>query len=397
MMNTHSPAISIAFCLGMVFQLWALPVQATETKSYVIGWFGHATHSQDGDCPEGVHQEVEYQFLDNLEPLGYSPEEIEIFREKLLAGDLKELMAIMGSRGRIDGQPVNPYTHPAAVADPDLPALQGPYAYGFDLDGQGDSADSFIDPETGAKGIDHQMYRALGCARSFRGSLASRPTYWAWAWGQTRGSQPAWLLTISTESDGQMADGQMADGQMADGQMAESQIATVRMERALEHLVSNSDGSPTAHFTYRVDPDQRSHNEFSATISDGVLRVTEHKTLRLLQNPLIAPEFVLANAHLRLQMKPGDTIRGFVGGYQPWVPVYFGLAGLGIGGELQVTGDIPALYHLLRKYADADPDPESGVNLAISATYYFEAVPAFVLRPGVDAGAIAAMAARESK
>jgi hypothetical protein len=377
MPGTHFQAARFTLWLGLVFLGLAPAVQAMESQTYVIGWFGHATNSTDDDCPEGVHQEVEYQFLENLAPLGYSPEEIEVFREKLLAGDLKELMAIMGTRGRIDGQPVNPYTHPAAVADPDLPALQGKYAYGFDLDGNGETADGFIDPETGATGVDHQMYRALGCARSFRGSLAGRPTYWDWAWGQTRGSQPAWLLTISTKPD--------------------SQMATVRLERALEHLVSNSDGSPTAHFTYRVDPDRRSHNEFSAIISDGLLELTEHKTLRLLQNPLIAPEFVLTNTHLRLQMNRDNTIRGFVGGYQPWVPVYFGLAGLGIGGELQVTGDIPGLYHLLRKYADADPDPDSGVNQAISATYYFEAVPAFIIRPGDEGNALAAAASRESE
>jgi len=51
---------------------------------------------------------------------------------------------------------------------------------------------------------------------------------------------------------------------------------------------------------------------------------------------------------------------------------------VGFGGEQQVTGDIPGYYHLMKRYADADPDPVTGQNRAISVTYYLEAVPAFV-------------------
>jgi hypothetical protein len=31
----------------------------------------------------------------------------------------------------------------------------------------------------------------------------------------------------------------------------------------------------------------------------------------------------------------------------------------------------------MRKHADADPDPVTGQNMSISATYYLTAVPAF--------------------
>ncbi len=369
----------LPYLLSFAVLLGLAPVSsslALETRSYVIGWFGQATMSQEGDCPAGVHQEVEYQFLDNLAPLGYSKDEIETFRQDLLAGDMMELMMIMGTRGRVDGQAVNPYTNPATVADPNLSALEGAFAYGFDLDDRGAVPGSFTDPETGESGIDHQLYRALGCARSFRGSLAGRPTYWDWAWGQTRDAQPAWLLTITTDDSGP----------------GPGHSASLRLERAIEHLASNSDGSPTSHISYRVDPDPRSHNEFGAEVRGGMLYVTEHKTLRMLQNPLVAPEFELRDTHLRIQTNDDGTIRGFVGGYQPWAPIYFGFAGLGIGGEQMVTGDIPALYYLLRKHADAEPDPETGINNSISATYYFEAVPAFIIRDEMGKDAMAAPA-----
>jgi len=47
--------------------------------------------------------------------------------------------------------------------------------------------------------------------------------------------------------------------------------------------------------------------------------------------------------------------------------------------EVCITGDIPGIYHLLKKSADADPDPRTGQNASISASYYLESVPAFVL------------------
>lgn len=342
----------------------APPAKAIETQSYVVGWFSHATNSTDGDCSGGVHPEIELQYLENLRPLGYSEDEIAEYRRKLYAGEESDLFEINENRGRINGEPVNPYTNPATVADPRLPALDGKYAYGFDLDGKGgDAPNAFIDPETGEDGVDHEMYRALGCGRPYRGTLAGRPTYWDWLWGQTKMSQPAWLVTVSAEQFN-------VDGE-----------ASVGIYRAVEHLRSNSDGSPRAYVTYRIDPDPRSHNEFKAEIRGGVIYVTEHSELRLLQNPLAAPELNISNTHLRLYFNDDGSIRGFIGGYQPWEEVFFGFQTTGGPGETTLVGDIPALYYLLRDHADSDPDPETGMNRAISTTYYFEAVPAFVIDP----------------
>ena len=91
---------------------------------------------------------------------------------------------------------------------------------------------------------------------------------------------------------------------------------TISMDRALEHIRSNSDGTPRPEMGYRVDPDPRSHNVFRGEIKGGVVTVTEHKTLRMLQNPMVAPQLDLKNFHLR--MKPGANgyANGFMAGYQ---------------------------------------------------------------------------------
>jgi hypothetical protein len=340
---------------------WASPA-AAETRHYAVSWFGLATNSDDEDCSGGVHPVIEEIYLEYASKLGAAPEQLAAWRQKMMKGEVvAELYEMMMNRGRIDGEPVNAYAHPAAVVDLHLPGLDGKYAYGFDLDGTGaDDPDGFEDPATHQRGVDHQMYRALGCSRAFRGSLESRPTYYAWAWGQLKSSQPAWLITITGED------------------LSRNGPVTVGINRALEALRFNSDGSPRFDVAYRIDPDPRSHNSFRGELKDGTVTITDHGRLRLLQNPLVAPELELGNVHLRLTLRSDRTARGFIGGYQPWHPVYWGIAGVGFGGEQQVTGDIPSFYHLLKRYADADPDPVSGQNMAISTSYYIEAVPAFV-------------------
>jgi len=303
-----------------------------------------------------------------LPHLGVEPETIDEIKQSYAAGEeddrLKDFMMV---RGRIDGEPVNPWTYPAAVQDLELPGLDGEYAYGFDLDGQGaNDPDGFVEPETFEKGVDHQLYRALGCARSFRGSLTDSPTYWAWAWGQLVSSQPAWVVTV-TGAD-----------------LSKDGPVTVKFERALEHLRVNGDSSPRANMAYRIDPDPRSRNEFPGQMKEGVVTVSGGGDMRVLQNPLVAPELMLRNFHMRMDVAADGSMRAIIGGYQPWEDVYWGFGNLSIGGEQQVIGDASQLYHLLKRYADADPNPETGQNMSISAAYYIEGVPAYVGLPSTS-------------
>jgi hypothetical protein len=347
-----------ASCAGM---LAVTSVRASESRAFVISWFAQATYSNDLDCSGGVHPEIEQTYFRYAQLLGVDAATIEDWRKKIMQGEeTPELMELVSMRGRVDGKPVNPYTNPASVMDLKQPGLDGKYAYGFNLDGKGaDDPDAFEDPQTHERGVNHQLYRAFGCSRAFRGSLQGRPTYWAWAWGQLKDSQPAWLITLSG-----------AD-------LSHDGPITISMDRALEHLRSNSDGTPRPEMGYRIDPDPRSHNVFRGEIKGGMVSVTEHGDLHMLQNPMVAPQLDLNHFHLRMDRGPNGYSNGFLAGYQPWHDIYFGLAATGFGGEEQVTGDIPGFYYLMKRYADADPDPKTGQNRRISVTYYFEAVPAF--------------------
>jgi len=150
-------------------------------------------------------------------------------------------------------------------------------------------------PKPTSRVVDNQLARALGCMPSFRGSLAGRPTYSAWAWGQLKDSQPAWLITISG------------------GDLRKDGPVTITFDRGLEHLRSNVDGSAKADASYRIDPDPRSHNVLKGQIKGGVISLDQPATLHLLQNPLVAPEFTLARARMRLALKPDGTLSGIIG------------------------------------------------------------------------------------
>ena len=365
----HAPKLSGALAvtaLGLTVT-FATPTQvrAEETRGYVVSWFSQATHSQDGDCSRGVHPELEEVYFQYLEGLGQSPETIEEIRQTYKDGRRDDrLIPMMMERGRINGEPTNPWTHPASAADLNLPGVDGEFAYGFDLDGRNSGEFlGFTDPETYETGVDHALYEALGCARAFRGTLDVRPTYWSWSWGQLASSQPAWLMTVSGED-------LSSDGPV-----------TITFDRALEHIRVNGDNSPRADMAYRADPDPRSHNVFEGELKEGIVTINGQGNLRLLQNPLVAPELVLKDFHLRLDISQDGMVKAILGGYQPWEDIYWGFGNLSVGGEQQVIGDAVQLYHLMKRYADADPDPETGQNMSISAAYYIEAVPAFVGYP----------------
>lgn len=342
---------------GAAFAGQAGAAQALESRSYVVSYFSQQLNSREGDCPGGVNPDDQAgQNAVILENLGYTPDEVKaMIAEWARGGDGEErINAIVNARAIIDGQQVNAYTHPEATKDPGLKQITSKVGYGFNLDGK-DNEVSFVDPQTGEKGVDNQLSRAIGCNQNFRGSWDAPSAYGEWIWVQLKDSQPAWVITISGEDIDK-------DGPV-----------TVRLTRALEYLKSNGDGSPRHFMTYRVDPDPRSHNEFKGEIKDGQITITEHKPLSILWNALSSPVLNLKNTHLRLRMLKGDTLDGVLGGYQPWTEIYFAFSHNGI------VGDRPGLYWAMKKAADADPDPVTKQNMSISATYRITAVPAFVV------------------
>jgi hypothetical protein len=183
----------------------------------------------------------------------------------------------------------------------------------------------------------------------------------------TRDQMQAWLVEISDVDDWKNDDN-----------------VTVTMSRAVEPVVRNAAAEPQADMTFRVDPNPRIHNVARAKIKNGVL-TTEPFDFYMIGDPFSLPEYELRQAHLRFKINDDGSLHGLMGGYQPWETIYWSFASGGSVNEANVSVDIPGIYYALRKLADAYPDPKTGQNTAISASYIIEAVPAYVQHPNKGA------------
>jgi len=338
-----------------------------------MSYFSAATSSTDGDCKGGINPKLTAQYGKDLLALGYTGAEVESLLKDyaydgFIGWDKDKIGQLMNSRARINGKPVNAFANPAAVADPHLKFSTGKYAYGFDLDGKGaQNPMAYEDPDTHEHGVDNQMFRALGCIDPFRGTLEHGTAFWLFMWMAEKESAPAWLITVTGEDLSK-------DGPVA-----------IKFDRAIEVPKFNANGEARADMTYREDVDPRTEgNVFQGEIRGGVLSVTQHGPLHMMQDQLTFPNFDLHSFHMRLSPKPDGHIEGFIGGYQPIDQIYFALGQGGYAAENNYSPELPGIYHLLRKLADGDPDPKTGQNWSISTAYYIKAWPAFVVAPSAN-------------
>jgi hypothetical protein len=330
-----------------------------ETRGFVVSWFYMAAESQADDCPEGTNPLSEVMARKWLTDMGKSPAEIEAAYKDFP----NNMYGAVVMRGKVDGKPVNIYTHPTAIPDPNVKTAKGHVAYGFNLDGK-DGPDDFVDPQTKETGVDDKLYRALGCFITARASGGSRPTFPAIQWDMTRDQMPAWVIEVSGIEHN-------ADGSIKDGDVK------VGFYRSTGPIMRNAAGEPQADLTFQADNDPRMQNVAHATMKNGTL-TTDPFEFYMIQDPFGVSEYRFKQTRIRLTLNPDGTAKGVLGGYQPWLPVYTGYALGGSVNELNLSIDAAGIYYAMKKMADAYPD-STGQNQYISSSYWIEAVPAFVV------------------
>jgi hypothetical protein len=341
---------------------------AAETKNWVVSYFYDANFSDgQSDCPKGLNLSAIDFYRRDLAKAGFSHDAIEIALKDFPGeGGLGQpWVPMVITRG--DGRS-NVYIHPETMADPGLIEVTGRYAYGFNLDGKGAASPSkFEDPDTHEPGINNQLYKTMGCIRSYRGlPPPGRPSLPETLWDILRDVAPAWVIGISAP-----------DGFARDGNV------TVTFDRALERITRDASGVVAqADMTYRIDPDLRSHNVFQGHLKGNLVTI-EPADFNVIFDPYFLPEIRMSKARLRLVLSADGSLRGLLGGYQAISTLYYGLSSQGYAKEYAASIDVPAVYFALKRNADFDPDPRTGENRQISSAYSIEAVPAFVLRQPV--------------
>jgi hypothetical protein len=351
--------LAVAALCGATFLVSSASYAASQPKQWVISWFTLAMHSEEGDCPKGLNPSITEFYTHDLAAVGHSKEDIEKILGGMNHGDPYSTSSIV-YRGRIDGKPVNAYTNPSAV--PSAPQLvsEGRYAYGFNLDGKGAASPlGFEDPETHEKGVNNQYARITGCLMGYRAKPPVRPLWWELTWRNLRDSMPVWLITATIDNE-------------------ETGEATIIVNKGLEHLKLDANAEAKADMTYRVDPDPQWHNVLKARYKDGTYYV-DGGNISVRGDPYLVARLRLSNVHMRLKTNEKGGLDGIIGGYEPWMDINFMYGSRGYPAESNLGVDMPAMYKALRDHADAEPDPKTGKNTAISVGYRVEATPAFII------------------
>jgi hypothetical protein len=341
---------------GVTLAVAATTPAAAESRGYVVSWFATATTldvvDYKSNCPDGRSGTRIDQVVREVMAGGYTREEalkiVSSNRDTIVLPD--DVLHKVDTRAVVNGHHVSVYNFPEATTDPDMETVSGKYAYGFDL-GSKNSASKFTDPQT-HKSVDNQWWRAIGCSWTFRSAYPTPPYDEEGAIATMSESQPGWAIEIT------------GDDLSKDGKV------TVTVARTTQHLEVDANNEILRNVSYILDPDPSERNVFQGRLEHGVLTITPG-SMRL-KGPLYGG-IALRNAHMRMK-SDGDKIAGFWGGYMKWLPMAFAFTSSPNGGS-----DTVGIYYALKKLADASPDPRTGQNTEISATFRFDAVPAYLL------------------
>ncbi len=342
----------------------ALPAPpANGEMGFVLTGFAPAVYQGKDDCPDGLANTVQENYLQSLPALE---------RARLLLKPNEPELTRKWKAYAVGPNNTNICADPELFDHPLLKTIQGKVAPGLDLDGKnggagagGCSHDNFVSP-TGERGVDNQVYRALGCSRNYRGIDGS-------AGDVVRGYN---------------------------GFLATGEHSMVLLLRGVDSLVNDNDVDVVFATTgdrpildsqrnfitgasYSVSDNPRWRNVLHGRIVNGVLTTDPHDvqlTRKVGHGGIRGAnlEWQFRQGRFRLTFQPDGSVKGLFGGYQPVRSVVEMTLVGGIGAATVAGIDCAAELKTLKKMADGMRDPKTGQCTGISAALDVSAVPAFV-------------------
>ncbi len=249
--------------------------------------------------------------------------------------------------------------------------VQGTVGRGLNLDGKVDAND-YVSPDTGEKGIDNQIFRAVGCTFNYRdGQTSTLTPQWR------RATYNIFVIEI-TEVDSLQSDDDV----------------TVTTYRGNDRLITDATGNeylPGGSQTLDKRWGKRYIQSFKGKIKDGVL-TTEAKDLIMPAASVYAPRDGAPDIiykDMRFQLNVTDTqANGFMGGYADvWTWYYHSHKTRDSRHQAYGGTAGPTLYRALMKNADAYPDA-NGQNTAISTALDVKFVHVFVKHPDAQVAGV---------
>jgi len=247
----------------------------------------------------------------------------------------------------------------------------GKFALGINLDGKVTPED--FESDDGRKGIDNQLFRAVGCVRNYRqeGELGIITTKW-------RAQKPFNRVTFELTG---------VDSLKNDPEV------TVSYYRTLDTLLAGPTGNYMPGGSQRVDArwGKRFMASAKARIVDGVLETEAFDRLLVPEDGMGDPAInIFRTAQLRLKLTP-EGATGVLGGFIDVEQWYYAMnTAWATHHAAYGQASAASIYKALRRLADGLPDPDTGVNTAISGYLDVKLVQAYVIQPETEVRSVAA-------
>ena len=348
----------VAVLLALVLAQSA-PVSATTAGTGKIAyalvslhWATFQTEDGKSECPEGFNDGPREQFK-------------QLFPDDGSVRTLAQTQLLREIEGWFPTPAAEPFVFHEAT---------GAIALGLDLDAKRTDRD-FTTPD-GRSGVDNQLYRALGCIKSYRGPQGPNDFF------DNEEIVKEQYNRIVIEISG-------VDS------LENSAHVTVTVFRGLDPLLTDAKGDEIIPGgTQRADLrwGARFVHRLTGRIENGIL-TTEPADLAFPWATFYLPADEYMRA-ARFSLKLSNTgAEGLIGGYVDLESWYLQTM-KSESTHHQSYGQLspPSLYKAFRRVADAYPDPETGMNTAMSSALRAKFVQVFVLPP--DEAAVAAALAK---
>lgn len=242
--------------------------------------------------------------------------------------------------------------------------ITGKKSYGLNLDGKVDAND-FVTPD-GLPGIDNELYRVIGCIVNLRPPEGATAFYANKAVMEERWNRM--LIEITNVES-----------------LASDDSVDVTMYRGLDNLLTDATGSkylPGGSMRIDTKWGNKYVQHFKGKIVDGTL-VTEPVPYAVIpwSSFQLPTEQKFHDMRFQVKLQPDSAI-GYLAGYVDVENWYWQTVKSESTHHQSYGQSTPAsMYKVLRKRADAYPDPKTGRNTAISAALQAKFVQAFIIHP----------------
>jgi hypothetical protein len=347
----------------------ALPSVAAAgwTRTYVIEWNEPAMYygaksgvtEPGSDCPNGTNPEIDW--VQVLVEAGYTLEEAKWLRNP--ANPTRSPVHGQNQMAFRGKDRANVYVNPTSTPDPGLVGVTGSIGEGVNLD---DNVRTGFTSPTGEPGIDNAFYRTLGCWKTYRGP--SRLSSGALQFNDSM-RNGAWTTLIVVAGTGR--------------DTLNDKNVTVGFYVSNDKMIKDGNGGIARDYTFRIKPHAKYEAIFPARTSKGVIRSSAPADV-MLRDPSYVQDLELLRARIDLQMQADGSLKGYVGGYRPWEPVYRGWVNArGPVIESLTWVQLPAVYYALQRNADFAP-AGTQAKTHISFALRVDAVPAFIMTPEAE-------------